>query len=81
MPVQLWLENLLYLQLVLCIIQQISDLVIIHTIHYLTTSHTITLRIHVLDEGPILLFAVQRWGKITSYSKNLTISPEKMNED
>lgn len=40
-------------------VQQISGLVIILIIHYLMTSNTIILRIHVLDEGPVELFALQ----------------------
>lgn len=40
-------------------VQQISGLVIILAIHYPTSSNTIILRIRVLDDGPVVLFAVQ----------------------
>lgn len=56
MPVQLWLRNLQYLQLV-CMynaVQQISGLVITLTIYYLATSITIVLRILVLDEDSVV---------------------------
>lgn len=56
MPVQLWLGNLQYLQLV-CMynaVQQISGLVITLTIYYLATSITIVLRILVLDEDSVV---------------------------
>lgn len=44
-------------------VQQISGLVIILTIYCLATSVTIVLRILVLDEGSVVSFAVQMWGK------------------
>lgn len=44
-------------------VQQISGLVIILTIYCLATSITIVLRILVLDEGSVVSFAVQMWGK------------------
>lgn len=44
-------------------VQQISGLVIIVNIHYLTISNTIILGIHVLDEGPVVLFAMEMYRK------------------
>lgn len=40
-------------------VQQISGLVVILAIYYPTSSNTIILRIRVLDDGPVVLFAVQ----------------------
>lgn len=40
-------------------VQHFSGLVIILTIHFLKTSNTIILRIHVLYENPVVLFAMQ----------------------
>lgn len=62
-------------------VQQISGLVIILTIYYLATSITIVLRILVLDEDSVALFAVQMQGRNTSYSKTLAIKQGKMDED
>lgn len=61
MPGQLWFRKstLSAAFIVYNAVQQISGLVIILNIHYLTTSNTIILRIHVLDEGPVVLFAMQ----------------------
>lgn len=62
-------------------VQQISGLVIILTIYYLATSITIVLRILVLNEDSVVLFAVQIWGKSISYSKTLALKQGKMGED
>lgn len=77
MLLQLWLENLQYLQLV-CMynaIQQISGLVIILTVYYLATSITVALG-SLSWMKIVVLFAVQRQRKHTSYSKNLAVKRE-----
>lgn len=77
MLLQLWLENLQYLQLV-CMynaIQQISGLVIILTVYYLATSITVALG-SLSWMKIVVLFAVQRQRKHTSYYKNLAVERE-----